>query len=277
MKALIIGTLFLIVFGCSTGYKISLTNNSKTQTEVFLNGKSEGKTDSYGFKELSFKKRSGLTDSITIISEKDSAFVEITKFDKKYPSGIISKKNIPTIKRHQSAFSSTTEYNIKYELPMKSQTISYGWLKLGSNEENVEIYIDGHHIGNISTGLLNKKVVSGSHTIMARKPYFMPATIKIDLKENDVFAFNFKLLKASGWIEDQAGEGSIIQAKGNLTVVTERNDYRVLIEGVEKIPPFELKNMPAGKYQLEVIRAGKSRKEIIIVNDGKTTLLDLDK
>ena len=50
----------------------------------------------------------------------------------------------------------------------------------------------------------------------------------------------------------------------------------LFIEGIKKEPPFELKNMPAGKYNLK-IKCPDFIKDIeIIVPDGRTEFVDLD-
>ena len=158
-----------------------------------------------------------------------------------------------------------------------TEPTSFGHIKLTSNEKEVEIYLDGEYLGKILGELpFNKKISTGNHQIMVRKEFYMPITIKFILKPEEVYAYNFELKPAKGWIEEQPGQATTIQARGNLTVVTEFSDYKVFIEGVEKMPPFELKNMPAGKYKL-VVKCNDFTKELdIIVEDGKTKYIDLD-
>ena len=153
----------------------------------------------------------------------------------------------------------------------------YSYLKLTSNEKNVDIYINGRLVGQIQGEKpFNKKVDSGRHQIMAKKRFFRPLTIKIDLDAKEVFAYNFELIKATGWQEEEPGEGKIIQAKGNLTIVTERNDLKVFIDGVEKIPPFELKNIAAGIYELLIQRPRIKKSFSQTINDGENIFIDLD-
>ena len=156
------------------------------------------------------------------------------------------------------------------------QRLGYGYLKLTSNEQNVDIYVDGDLAGQIQEGPFNKKLPAGPHRIMARKSYFMPITIRASVEVKSVFAYRFELVEASGWTEAEPGVAKVVQARGNLTVVTERSDYVVYFEGVRKTPPFELKGIPAGLYELRIVRTGLDESITIEVNDGDTVFLDLD-
>jgi hypothetical protein len=159
------------------------------------------------------------------------------------------------------------------EIPLAKE---FGHIKLTSNEKDVEIYLDGKLIGQISDLSFNKKIIAGDHQLMARKEFYMPITIKFKLNSQEVYGYNFELKPAKGWIEEQPGQASTVQARGNLTVVTEFSDYKVFIEGIEKVPPFELKNMPAGIYKLKIVNSEQQNELEVTVDEGKTRYVDLD-
>jgi hypothetical protein len=157
------------------------------------------------------------------------------------------------------------------------QEIKTGYLKLTSSEDNVEILLDGKSFGFLSRNEpFNKKIEAGSHQITAKKEFFRTNTIKADIEYQQVFSHNFKLIQAtSDWKED-ASKSNVIQAVGNLTVVTERKDLIIYIDGVKKIPSVELKNIAAGRYDMKVVGNGVDKTLHIIIEDGKSTYIDLD-
>lgn len=111
---------------------------------------------------------------------------------------------------------------------------------------------------------------------MAKKQYFMPITIKLEIKDKEIFPYHFELKNVKGWIEDTPGQSTLVQARGSLSVVTEQSDYNVFIKGYEKIPPFELKDMPSGQYELRIIRNGIEKILTVTVGDNERKFIDLD-
>ncbi len=158
------------------------------------------------------------------------------------------------------------------------QPNSFGYIKLNSSEPYVDIYINNELRGQIPKDEpFVKKLPAGSSLITARKEFFKPVSIRFKLYENDVFAYAFDLQRVSGYNEEPPGRAEIVQARGNLTVVTEQSNFKVLFEGQEKVPPFQLRDLPAGRYVLSVTRLGIKKTIVAIVNDKETCLIDLDK
>ena len=156
--------------------------------------------------------------------------------------------------------------------------VDFGYVKLTSNEQDVSIYVDNEFVGKIADGALNKKLPVGLHRIMAKKPFYRPITIKVTIEKDRVFSHVFQLLKAEGWSEPDVEGSTAQQARGDLSIVTERNDYKVYIEGVLKSPPFELRKMPAGVYDIRVVNItlGVDDTLRVTVDEDDVTLKDLD-
>lgn len=153
-----------------------------------------------------------------------------------------------------------------------------GYLKLTASEPFVDVYIDNELRGQIPKDEpFVKKLPVGQYQITARKEFFRPVSIRFRLFENDVFSYHFPLQRVAGWNEEPPGESNIVQARGNLTVGTEQSNLKVIFEGQTKIPPFQLRDIPAGVYQLVVIREGVKKTITAIVNDKETCLVDLDR
>ena len=163
-----------------------------------------------------------------------------------------------------------------YDENPKQKMTNIGYIRLTSNESDVNIYVDGKHLGKITDGPLSRKLLTGSHRIMAKKEYFMPITIKIKMKDKQIFPYHFELKKVQGWFETQPGQSTVVQARGTLTIVTEKSDYSVYIEGYEKIPPFELKDMPAGEYKLKIKCPDFTKYHTVTVKENELTFFDLD-
>jgi hypothetical protein len=155
--------------------------------------------------------------------------------------------------------------------------IQFGYLKLTTNEKLVDVYLDGKLESQIKDKPFVKKVSAGNHTIMVKKRFFKPETIQVSVSENGVFEYHFELVKASGWQEDKPGTSTVVQGKGDLTVLTGHDDFVVYIDGVKKPAPFVLKNIAAGLYELRIVGPGIDKVINQIVNDGDKIIIDLDK
>lgn len=273
--------LFLILTSCSPSLFVVKTTTDKP-INVDFNSKNKGilvlrdslliKTTQSG--PYSIKAKSDLFTGEIIYSKKPSG-----KF--KYSPVVLSNAIETSHKVINYNGSIIQTYYVVFKQIEKVPAIQalsqdFGHIKLSSNEQAVEIYLDGERIGQITDLPFNKKIVAGDHQIMARKEFYMPITIKFKLNPQEVYGYNFELKPAKGWIEEQPGQASTVQARGNLTIVTEFSDYKVFIEGVEKVPPFELKNMPAGKYKLRIVSAEGQNEIEVTVDDGKTKYVDLD-
>jgi len=158
------------------------------------------------------------------------------------------------------------------------EPVTYGYIKLTSNEDFVDVYVDKKFIGQIRNNQpLNKKIETGQHYIMAKKDFFMPKTIPATLEKNGVFPYHFQLVKVTGMFEQTPGQTDVVQATGNLTIGTERSDLKIYIEGAEKIPPVELKNMPAGIYRIKVVGPEIDKTFNVTVDVNASIFVDLDK
>lgn len=170
------------------------------------------------------------------------------------------------------------DYNGKFEL--YNIGIGYfgagGYLKLTSNEENVEVYLDFNKLGTIYNESFNKRVPAGEHILMVRKDFFRPITRILDVQPNEIYPINFILKEVDGWEEESPVQVTTTQARGNLTIGTERSDYIIEIEGVKKEAPFELKNMPAGVYELRITCDDFSKYLEVTIPVDSTSFVDLD-
>ena len=86
------------------------------------------------------------------------------------------------------------------------------------------------------------------------------------------------MVKSTDWqFETEIPEEELVPlAKGTITVGTERNDLMVYIEGIAKKPPFELKNIPAGVYELRIEGPGIDEIIGVVVDADKHSFIDLD-
>lgn len=157
--------------------------------------------------------------------------------------------------------------------------LTYGFIRLTSNEDEVDVYIDGKLEGKIPGGEIpfNKRVPTGVSEIMVKKDFFSPSSIRINLKENEIISYNFELVRATGGSELAPTESRIHQTRGNLTVVTERNDLIIFIDGDRRIPPVQFTDIPAGFYNIRVTDdSGLDDTIRVTVQDKRTTIVDLD-
>lgn len=156
------------------------------------------------------------------------------------------------------------------------ESLGKGYIRLTANMNNVDVYINGNRAGKISNGKpFVSKLVEGSHTIQVKKDFFGAKTIRVKIAADDAFAYDFDL-KPSGNLAEQMGKGKIIQSTGVLVVATIRNDLKIHINGVTRIPPTKLPNMPSGKHKMKVTSPNGTKVVEITVKDNAKTLIDLD-
>jgi hypothetical protein len=282
-KISVILFLGIIISSCSTTKKFVILNELNEEVEISFLGKKKGVIDPnerFIYEVTSSPpiniegKSKNMIFSIRYVTKKTDS----TTIGYNYKTNMFVENKHILYKDDRGKEIELVDLSIRIlkDEPLQL-TGNFGYIKLTSNEEDVEIYLDGVFIGLISNTSLNKKIPEGKHSLMAKKEFFMPTTIKFEISNNSIFPYNFELKTVKGWIEEEPGQSVTIQARGNLTVVTEKSDFMVFIEGIKKEPPFELKNMPAGKYNLK-IKCSDFIKDIeIIVPDGKTEFIDLDK
>lgn len=284
MKSFPVLSLFFLIqlftFSCvtyqysfinSTGKAIAVRNATKGKEIGLLNPGDSVKTISIGavtFKaagndfngSISFKKVTDL--SVDLISYKE----ENAELLKSFP-----KSPLRAVEGYLVNFGGQ---------PIKVQSMDkYGVLRLTSNQDNVQIIVDNELVGTLNkSSPFNKKVSAGNHLIQAKKEFFMPVSINMEMKDKEVFEYDFQLLDAQGYTEDQVQRSVTRQAKGDLVVISERTDYQVQIIGlgVFKDPPFELKNFPAGKYTLRVTCPEFTKDLDVTVPDQGIEFVDLD-
>jgi len=161
---------------------------------------------------------------------------------------------------------------------IRLEEILSGYLKLTSSENNVEIYIDNEYQGLLSQKApFNKKIEVGTHQVSARKKFFKSNTVNIPIEPNTVYAHNFNLIPANTDWNENTSNTRLVQAKGSLTVVTERKDLVVYIDGNRKVPSFELSDIAAGEYDMRVVGSGIEKVIHIVINDGQKVFIDIDK
>jgi hypothetical protein len=281
MKSLVILIVLLILLsGCATHtFVISTTKNQ--ELEILINNQVKGVVKKGSKLEFSTSTDPSLMGEINARKRNygDKNFFGLIEYGRPDNNeiSVVAQINAKEIKKEINEI-----YNndiIRYiEFGDNSKTSSgFGYIKLTSNQKDVEIYVNHELVGNIvDEKPFNKKLKIGDHTIMAKKEFFMPYTIETEILDKDIFQFHFELQNVKGWIEETPESKTIRQARGNLTLATEMNDYKVYIEGYEKIPPFELKNIPAGKYSVRIVRPGFERTITISVNDNEDKFVDLD-
>jgi len=123
----------------------------------------------------------------------------------------------------------------------------------------------------------NKKIEVGTHQVSARKKFFKSNTVNIPIEPNTVYAHNFNLIPANTDWNENTSNTRLVQAKGSLTVVTERKDLVVYIDGNRKVPSFELSDIAAGEYDMRVVGSGIEKVIHIVINDGQKVFIDIDK
>ncbi|MCX6334671.1 MAG: PEGA domain-containing protein [Bacteroidia bacterium] len=156
--------------------------------------------------------------------------------------------------------------------------IQTGYLKLTSSENNVEIYLDNEYQGLLSKQTpFNKKIEVGNHQVSARKKFFKTNTVNVIIEPNSVLAHNFNLIPATSNWDENTSNTKVIQAVGSLTVVTERKDLVVYIDGNKKVPSFEITEIAAGEYDMRIVGNGIDKVIHITIEDGKKVFIDLDK
>ena len=152
----------------------------------------------------------------------------------------------------------------------------YGFIKFTSNLKLANVYINGSYQGQITENPFTKKLKEGKYIFNVKSKFYQPISIKAEITKNGVFAYNFNMVKAKSG-DEQIGMAKIIQAIGGITVVTERNDLLVYLNGARYLPPFEIKKYAAGSYELKVVGPNKSKIINIEIADGLKTIVDLDK
>lgn len=241
---------------------------SKTESSLLIRSVPNGadiliSTDGTTFKNLSLKTPQKIK----------------VNFKQKKPKAYFGKN----LKVRKKGFFDSDVYTVEpsrqvIEHVFKLEKLKFGYIKLTANESNVDIFLDGELKGQIHKEKpFVKRISIGSHLLTVKKKFFKTESIKLSLDENEVFVYNFELINSPGWKEDTPGHSKVIQAKGNLTILTEHNDYIVYVDGVKKIPPFALKNIAASNYEIKIVSPQGEKNISATVEDGENVIIDLDK
>lgn len=132
----------------------------------------------------------------------------------------------------------------------------FGYLNVVSRIEKVEIYLDGMPIG--PTPITGRQVLSGKHTLLARKELYHDHTEEFEIRDNQRLSINMQSQPAFGMLEIHSSpeEGA-----------------EVWIDGQRKgQTPFTDDRVPSGRHEVEVRkRYFNPSTEAVTVSDGKTT------
>jgi hypothetical protein len=153
-----------------------------------------------------------------------------------------------------------------------------GFVKLTSNEDNVQIYVNGELFGTIKDKdtPFNFSLPLGQHRITAKKEFFREKSFNVKMGENELAEIEFEIKKAADWNQQKAQKAVVIQSVGELRALTTRTDLKVVIDGTTKTAPFVLKDVPSGEYKIQIIGDGIKKTITIQVDDGETEILNLD-
>jgi hypothetical protein len=157
-----------------------------------------------------------------------------------------------------------------------------GYLKLSSNVPGVEVFLDGKALVSIekpgtAEGVI-KKVAPGSYLVEARKEFYKRISLKISVQQDGVVKHHFVMERAAGFDETATTTTRTQQARGALTLLTERKGVVVVLDGQNVDAPTELKDVPAGEYTMTVkVNGSEERKVQVTIRDGQKAVVDLDK
>ena len=111
---------------------------------------------------------------------------------------------------------------------------------------------------------------------MATKDFYLPISFEVEIRGVDVYPYHLSLNPVTGWEQKVIIVEETQQGRGHLIIVKEKNNYKVIFEDREIVPPFVLKNVPAGKYRIKVISPDLEKNLDITVKEGKANLVDID-
>jgi len=291
MRKIIILGVLLVMMGCGTNYIIKVeTVPPKQYLEVYFDDEFYGMTAADG--EFVFRSRKINNEIKPLLLVKKGKYTAYTELEinadaiEGHPE-LYRSKNLFSIDRFDEMEHALTdsiyENMIAYKIIFSTrdeilEPPKYGYLNLTSNVQRLDVYLDDDFVGQISSGAFNKRIKTGDHLVMVKKRFYSPKTIKANIYENSVFSYHFEMVKSTDWeFETETPEEELIPlAKGTITLGTERNDLMVYIEGIAKKPPFELKNIPAGVYELRIVGPGIDEIIGVVVDADKHSFIDLD-
>jgi hypothetical protein len=149
-------------------------------------------------------------------------------------------------------------------------------IKLSSNETNVDVLLDGLTIGQIRDTIFTKTISSGAHLLETQKASFHNMTIRIELRKDEILNYRFELVPAGNENQTTAQVQVVKHPTSTLRCLTSASDYSVRLEGSDLYPPFELKDIPSGRYEMTISRGNLQRRTFIIIEEGQTLTIDLD-
>lgn len=180
----------------------------------------------------------------------------------------------PNRKQEDLSLSYYDGSRIKAEIT-RLENLGHGYVRLTANQKDVVIYIDGKKVGVIGNKPFVTKLKEGRHTFTAKKRFFMAKTRDFILGKDEAFAHEF-ILKTAGNMDEQVSKGKIVQKIGKLTLLSERNDISVFIDGAERVPPITLPNMAQGKYKIKIVAPEKTKYLDIVVGANKNNVINID-
>ncbi len=143
-----------------------------------------------------------------------------------------------------------------------------GFLRVTSVPDGASIEIAGKNIG--KTPILTV-VKPGEHEIKATLAGYNTHTETVNVKENEVAVMQVTLVKSSRKSVFQR----VRRGNGNLTVITDRENVDVYINGVKvkEKPPATIKDVPAGLNTVILVSGEYADSSRVIIQEGKTAVI----
>ena len=220
------------------------------------------------------------SESPSRLFSNEKKFIKISNKYQYLLASIDFERSFPISITHKAGMSETIDVtyydtDILFAEIQRLESLPTGYIRLTSNEKNVDIYVDGSKMGVISSRPVVAKLTEGVHRITAKKNLYGSKSIDVTIQADDAFAYHFDL-KPSGNLAEQMGSGQIVQSTGELVVLSSRNDLAVYFEGVKRIPPFKLPNIASGGYVLTIKGPGVNRQMPIEINPNRKLVINLD-
>jgi len=159
-----------------------------------------------------------------------------------------------------------------------AQSVGYIQIKC---EPGAAVFLDNNFMGNTSLelgGLILQDIPAGSHEVKIVKEGFKPHSVKIDLKANEIYVYEVKLLSEIKVTQSGETQTDLIKPKvGSLLIETIPLDCSIEIpllnidkehEGNKTEKTWEVSGIPIGSYRINFLALGKKVKYDLKIEEG---------
>jgi hypothetical protein len=159
-----------------------------------------------------------------------------------------------------------------------AQSVGYIQIKC---EPGAAVFLDNNFVGNTSLelgGLILQDISAGSHEVKIVKEGFKPHSVKIDLKVNEIYVYEVKLLSEIKVTQSGETQTDLIKPKvGSLLIETIPLDCIIEIpllnidkeyEGNKTEKIWEVSAIPIGSYRINFLALGKKVKYDLEIEEG---------